>query len=139
MPFPGCTTLIVPESPHLRSTHWSNLLPAVACKRSRERKQQIKTVPFMMAARRTLIVPLTIYTKAGRLKGTLREEAGHGEASWWRGWGVYVQCAAGVSVCHACWQLALLSNELVGQRWSPSGLQNPDLSTNTSSFSPFII
>lgn len=56
-----------------------NGLPAVACKTSRERKQQIKTVPFMMAARRTLIVTHTIYTKAGRLKGTQKEEAGHRE------------------------------------------------------------
>lgn len=47
-----------------------SVLPAVACKSSRERKQQIKTVPFMMAARRTLIVTQTIYTVAGRSKGT---------------------------------------------------------------------
>lgn len=101
MPVPGCAALKLPESPYLRSTHWLDLLPAVACKRNRERKQQIKAVPFMMAARRTPIVPLTIYTKAGRLKGTLREEAGHGEASWWRGWGLRVPCAAGVSACHS--------------------------------------
>lgn len=42
----------------------------MACKSSRERKQQIKTVPFMMAARRTLIDTQTIYTAAGRSKGT---------------------------------------------------------------------
>lgn len=54
-------------------------LPAVACKCSRERKQKTKTIPFMMAARRTLIVTQTIYTKAGRLKGTQREEAGRRE------------------------------------------------------------
>lgn len=46
------------------------VLPAVACKSSRERKQQIKTVPFMMAARRTLIATQTIYTAEGRSKGT---------------------------------------------------------------------
>lgn len=55
----------------------------MACKISRERKQQIKTVPFMMAARRTVIVTQIIYTKAGRLKGMQREEAGTERASWW--------------------------------------------------------
>lgn len=62
-----------------------NVLPAVACNCSREKKQQIKTVPFMMAARRTVIVTQTIYTKAGRLKGTQREEAAHREGRRWRG------------------------------------------------------
>lgn len=57
----------------------------MARKSSRERKQ-IETAPFMMAARRTLIVTQTIYTKAGRLKCTQREKRWDTEmASWWRG------------------------------------------------------
>lgn len=55
----------------------ASVLPAVACKISRVRKQQIETVAFMMAARRTLKVSQTIYTKAGRLKYMQREEVGH--------------------------------------------------------------
>lgn len=65
----------------------------MACKSSRERKQQIKTVPFMMAARRTRIVTQTIYTKAGRLKGMQKEEAGHREGQLVEGLGsVYSRC-----------------------------------------------
>lgn len=68
-------------------SYWNaSVLPAVACKISRVRKQQIETVPFMMAARRTLIVSQAIYTEAGRLKYMWREEVEH-RASWWGGWG----------------------------------------------------
>lgn len=74
-------------------------LPAVACESSRERKQQIKTVPFMMAARRTLIVTQTIYTAAGRLKGTWRKRGGAQRwASWQRGAG------REVLVCRRCYK-----------------------------------
>lgn len=52
------------------------VLPAVACKSRRERKQQIKTVPFMMAARRPLIATQTIYTAAGRSKAMQRRGGG---------------------------------------------------------------
>lgn len=62
-------------------------LPAVACKSSRERKQQIKTAPFMMAARRTLIATQAIYTQAGRLKGTQGGEAGRTEGQLVEGLG----------------------------------------------------
>lgn len=67
----------------------------MACRRSRERKQQIKSVPFMTAARRTPIVTLAIYTKAGRLKGRWREEAGPREGQLAEGLGS--RCAAGVT------------------------------------------
>lgn len=43
-------------------------LPPVACKSSREAKQQTDTIAFMMAARRTLTATQAIYTKARRLK-----------------------------------------------------------------------
>lgn len=80
------------------------VLPAVACKSSRETKQQIETAPFMMAARRTLIVTQSIYTKAGRLKGMQKEEAGHRKGQLVEGLrSVCVLCirdVAGVIVCH---------------------------------------
>lgn len=75
------------------------ILPAVACKSSRERKQ-IETAPFMMAARRTLIVTQTIYTKAGRLKCTERERRG-GIQRWPAGGG------AEICVCSRCYRSLL--------------------------------
>lgn len=62
----------------------------MACKSSRERKQQIETVPFMMAARRTLIVTQTIYTQAGKVKGHAERRGGAQSRPAGRGTKIYV-------------------------------------------------
>lgn len=105
--------------PHVWPKCLLKVLPAVACKSSRERKQQIKTVPFMMAARRTLIVTQTIYTKAGRLKGTQREEAGHREGQLLEGLrAVCWRCCRSHSMprgLYVCKQLTLLLGEVAAR------------------------
>lgn len=79
-----------PQRTTLKQTGSTKFLPAVVCKSSKGRKEQIKTVPFMMAARGTLVVTQTIYTKARRLKGTETEEAGHRAGQEVEGFGVCV-------------------------------------------------
>lgn len=86
----------------------------------------------------------TDYIYQGRkVKGHAERGGGAGRGQLVEGLGCLCSmCCRSLSVPqqhYACWQLALLWNEAVGQRWSPSGLQNPDLSTDASSYSPFII